>query len=385
MKCDFKIENGCIFNSVSENFCQGDIWVNDGKIIDSDPNNVAAVVIDASGKYVVPGLIDEHAHFYLHGSLIGSNPDTVCIPNGITTAVDAGTTGVSGFESFYNQNIVSCEPTILAYLSVSTYGNKSLCLHEENHDPADFREDLILKMFEKYPHVLRGLKVRMSKSTLGDYGLSPLKKAVEIADTVNKAGYKCIIAAHYDNLPDDVSVCDMMALFRPGDIVAHVFQTKGETIFNSDGSVKECVKNAQHRGVYIDDCHGRVHWSFANLEKALNDGFYPDIISSDIVRVSEYVRPGFSLNYAMSALSAAGMEVEKILKSVTYTPAKALGIADYAGVLEVGRAADIAILDIVDSDMMLFDNYGGQKKADKLFIPLLTMKRGRIAYRQIFF
>ena len=87
----------------------------------------------------------------------------------------------------------------------------------------------------------------------------------------------------------------------------------------------------------------------------------------------------------MSALSAAGMEVEKILKAVTYTPAKALGIADYAGVLEAGRSADIAIMDIVDSDMMLFDNYGGQKKANKLFVPLLTMKHGRVAYRQIFF
>lgn len=385
MKCDYKIENGYIFDSVTGLFHKGDLWIHDGKIVESDADNIPLSVIDASGKYVLPGLIDEHAHFYLHGSLIGSNPDTVCIPNGITTAVDAGTTGVSGFASFYNSNIVYCEPTILAYLSVSTYGNKSLCLHEENHDPADFREDLILKMFEKYPKTLRGLKVRMSKGTLENYGLAPLERTIEMANTINQAGFSCIVAAHYDNLPNNVSVSNMMQLFRPGDIVAHVFQTKGETIFNDNGTVKSCVKETQRRGVYMDDCHGRVHWSFENLERAINDNFYPDIVSSDIVRVSEYVQPGFSLNYAMSTLSAAGMCVEKILKAVTYTPAKALGISESFGVLDVGRKADVTIMDITDSSIILKDNYGDSRRANKLFIPLLTMKSGRIAYRQIFF
>ena len=118
----------------------------------------------------------------------------------------------------------------------------------------------------------------------------------------------------------------------------------------------------------------------------LGAGFYPDIISSDLVRVSEYTRPGFSLLYAMSVNSAAGMPTEKILQSVTYTPAKALGIEEKAGVIREGAPADVAILDIRDvKDKTFTDNYGNSISGNKLFVPLMTVKGGRTAYRQIFF
>ena len=129
----------------------------------------------------------------------------------------------------------------------------------------------------------------------------------------------------------------------------------------------------------MDDCHGRVHWSYPNLQNAFSQGFYPDIISSDLVRVSEYTRPGFSLLYAMSVNSAAGMPVEKILQSVTYTPAK-------AGVIREGAPADVTILDIRDvKDKTFTDNYGNSVSGNKLFVPLMTVRAGRTAYRQIFF
>ena len=79
------------------------------------------------------------------------------------------------------------------------------------------------------------------------------------------------------------------------------------------------------------------------------------------------------------------MSVEKILQCVTINPAKALGIEDKSGVLRVGALADVTVLDIADSDMMLPDFWGDSIKANKLFIPLLTMIDGRVAYRQIFF
>ena len=87
----------------------------------------------------------------------------------------------------------------------------------------------------------------------------------------------------------------------------------------------------------------------------------------------------------MTVQSAAGMSLDNILKAVTINPAKALGIEDKAGIIKEGYPADIAILDIQDSDMQLSDNYGNSVKGNKLFIPLLTMKAGRVAFRQIFF
>lgn len=385
-KIDMIIRNGQVFDSVNAKFEKKDIGIHQGRFIALDEESEASNEVDAEGNYVVPGLIDEHAHLNLYGTIIGANADTVCIPNGITTACDGGTCGASNFEQFYMSNIVKYESAVYSYLNVSTFGNKSLCKHEEDHDPADFREDLIDRLFEKYPQVLRGLKVRMCKGTLGNHGMSPLYAGLEMSGRLKEKGFHCPVAIHYDDLPENVTVHELFGAMRNGDVIAHVFQTKAETIFDENGKIKDCVWEAKKRGVYMDDCHGRVHWSYPNLQNAFSQGFYPDIISSDLVRISEYTRPGFSLLYAMSVNSAAGMPVEKILQSVTYTPAKALGIEAKAGVIREGAPADVAILDIRDvKDKTFTDNYGNSVSGNKLFVPLMTVRAGRTAYRQIFF
>lgn len=385
-KIDMIIRNGQVFDSVNAKFEKKDIGIHQGVFVALDEDTQSNNEVDAEGNYVVPGIIDEHAHLNLYGTIIGANADTVCIPNGITTACDGGTCGASNFEQFYMSNIVRYESTVYSYLNVSTFGNKSLCKHEEDHDPADFREDLIDRLFEKYPEVLRGLKVRMCKGTLGDHGMSPLHAGIEMSEHLKAKGYHCPVAIHYDDLPESVTVKELFGTMRKDDVIAHVFQTKAETIFDENGKIKDCVWDAKKRGVYMDDCHGRVHWSYPNLQNAFSQSFYPDIISSDLVRVSEYTRPGFSLLYAMSVNSAAGMPTEKILQSVTYTPAKALGIEAKAGVIREGAPADVAILDIRDvKDKTFTDNYGNSISGNKLFVPLMTVKGGRTAYRQIFF
>ena len=385
-KIDMIIRNGQVFDSVNAKFEKKDIGIHQGVFVALDEDTQSNNEVDAEGNYVVPGIIDEHAHLNLYGTIIGANADTVCIPNGITTACDGGTCGASNFEQFYMSNIIRYESTVYSYLNVSTFGNKSLCKHEEDHDPADFREDLIDSLFEKYPQVLRGLKVRMCKETLGDHGISPLHAGIEMSEHLKAKGYHCPVAIHYDDLPENGTVKELFGTMRKDDVIAHVFQTKAETIFDENGKIKDCVWDAKKRGVYMDDCHGRVHWSYPNLQNAFSQSFYPDIISSDLVRVSEYTRPGFSLLYAMSVNSAAGMPTEKILQSVTYTPAKSLGIEEKAGVIREGAPADVAILDIRDvKDKTFTDNYGNSISGNKLFVPLMTVKGGRTAYRQIFF
>lgn len=385
MKGEFLIKNGVVFESETGTFQKRDVFVKDGFIVPCSDISGSAQVIDAQGKYVLPGLIDEHAHLNLDGTIIGANADTVCVPSGITTAVDGGTTGASGFELFYKANIIRYETSVYAYLNVSTFGNKSLCKHEENHDPEDFREDLMMRMFQKYPDTLRGLKVRMCKGTLENYGMAPLHRAIEISERMKKHGFHVPVIVHYGDLPENVTVENLVGALRKGDVLAHAFQTHGETIFDVHGHVLECVKSAKRKGVFIDSCNGRVHWSFENLKQAFQDEFYPDIISSDLVRVSEYTRPGFSLLHAMCVLSAAGMKTEDILRAVTYTPAKMLGMEEKTSVLKEGRIADIAIFDIVNMDCQLEDMFGGTCSGNKMFIPLLTMKQGRVAYRQIYF
>lgn len=382
---DFQILDGSIFDPFNGKFVKADLFVDDGVICEPTLGDTAKNVINAEGKAVIPGLVDEHLHIDLNGNLIGANADTLCVPNGITSCCDGGTCGASNFPQFYNSNLIRYEAHSYAFLSVSTFGNKSLCIHSEDHDPADFREDLIEQMFRRYPDVLRGLKVRMCRATLGDYGMTPLYRALEISESLQGKGIRCPLVVHYDDLPDNVTVRELFDAMRPDDTVCHVFQTHRETIFLPNGEIHPSVLAAQARGVFMDDCHGRVHWSIPNLKQANKLGFKPDLISSDTVRVSEYARPGYSLLYAMAVQSACGMATEDILCRVTLNPAKALGIEDRAGSLRPGMPADIVILDIVDMKGEIEDNWGNVTEGNKLFIPLLTMIGGRVAYRQIFF
>ena len=386
MVYDYILKNGTVINFQTLQTEIKDIYIKDGVFAEETSDATAQFVIDAKGKYVLPGLVDEHVHLNVSNSNIGSNADLLCIPMGVTTAVDAGTCGWTNFEGFYNYNIVRYVPNVLAYLHVSPYGVHSGCIHEENHDPADFNEREILKKALKYRDTIVGLKVRMCKATLGDYGIAPLKRTVEIADKIGKQTARhCVVDVHYDDLPDNVSVQEILDTLRAGDVITHVMQTHGETMFESDGSVRDALKKARKRGIWVDDCHGRVHWSFANLKNAYADGFYPDIISSDVVRISTFVKPGSSLVHAMCVNSAAGMKELDIFKAVTYTPAKALGILDRAGTLDVGKPADVCIMDVQQTNEEYQDWWGGTCKGNKCFVPLMTLKDGVIVYRQTFF
>ena len=364
-----------------------DIYIKDGIFVEPDADTEAKFVTDAKGRYVLPGLIDEHVHLNVSNSNIGANADLLCIPMGVTTAVDAGTSGWTNFEGFYNYNIVRYVPTVLAYLHVSPYGVHSGCIHEENHDPADFNEAEIIKKALKYKDTIVGLKVRLCKATLaGGYDIAALKRAVEIADHVSAlAGKQFIVDVHYDNLPEVVHVAEILDTLHPGDVISHVMQVHGETMFEPDGTVNQLPKEARKRGIWVDDCHSRVHWSFENLKKAYADGFYPDIISSDVVRISMFIKPGSSLVHAMCVNSAAGMDDLSIFKAITYTPAKALGILDKAGTLDIGKPADVCIIDVRNTDEVYLDWWGGSRPGNKVFVPMMTVKDGVIVYRQTFF
>ena len=385
MKYDLIIKNGLTIDFETMEKTVKDIYILDGKFAEGDGNAESEFTVDAKEKYVLPGLIDEHTHLNLYGSNIGANADLLCIPNGVTTAVDAGTSGWTNFDGFYMNNIIRYTPSVYAYLHVSPYGVHSGCINEECHDPADFNEKKIIETFMKYPDTIIGLKIRMCAKTLGNYGIAPLKRCVEIADKINGMGRKCIIDLHYDSLPDNVTISAILDLLRKGDIFSHVFQIHNETIFTHDDKIQECVLKGREKGIIFDCCNGRVHWSFNSIEKALKNNFYPDIISSDCIRMSEYVRPAFSLTHAMTVASAAGMETDKILKCVTYNPAKALGILDKAGQIKVGMPADVCVMDIIKTDMVFDDWYGEKRPCNKVFSPVMTVKHGKVVYRHITF
>lgn len=388
MKYDYIIKNGTMFDFVNGGTYCGDIYVRDGRIVDaaSDVDISYEGIVDARGKYVVPGLIDEHAHWAWGVGSLGINADQVCPNCGVTTTVDAGSTGVENFEDFYRSDVLRYKTRVMAYLHISSTGVLVTASHDEDQDPAAINEAKILRLFEQYPDCLKGLKVRISKGTMKyGHGLEPLAAAVRLADKINSAGHACCVAVHVAELSADTSIETILDMLRPGDVYTHLYQNLGPTIFNPDGTVLDCMKAARARGVLFSSGNGGKHWCFENLEKAYADGFYPDFISSDIVDYNCYLRPGFNLLYAMNTSLIAGMKPEDIFRAVTVNPAKHLSLCGPQGMLAPGADADLAIFDLMDAKVEFIDRFKGRRISEQLLVPLMTFRKGRVQFRQIFF
>lgn len=182
-KFDTAIINGKIFKDDTETFSDGNIFIKKNTIVFSDDVIWKADrTIDARQCYVVPGLIDEHAHVHYQGSNLGMNADILCPPNGITTVVDAGTTGCDNFSLFYSANICRYVTNTLAYLNVAPFGCEDGYRQSESLNPDDFNKEKIDALFSLYPSILRGLKIRLDKATLTDiYSLDSFVKCIEIS------------------------------------------------------------------------------------------------------------------------------------------------------------------------------------------------------------
>lgn len=379
------IINGNVFNAKEKSIDVKAVYYYKGRIIEDCILGDAEEVIDAAGKYVLPGLIDLHAHYYYGGCNLGINADIVCPGQGVTTSVDAGSAGIMNFDSFYRSDITRAMTEIKAYINVSPEGVKAAYKHGETCDPDDMSYEAILGFFKKYPDVIKGLKLRISKETTAGYGLAPLEKTIEIANKVKDEGYPCIVAVHVANIPEDAPIEGVLRLLRKGDSYTHLYQNLGETIFDDDRHVKKCLYEARERGVLFETGNGNIHWSIDNLTDAYKEGFYPDILSSDLVQSSIWKRPSYGLNNAMNTSLMCGMDELDILQAVTYHPASAIGMEQEIGTLEAGSRADIAIMDVMKARQTFFDRFGGQKESDRVFVPLMTIREGKPVFRQSFF
>lgn len=388
MAYDCIIKNGKLVDFSNNTTHAGSVYIRDGKIVtpDNPGDEQAAKIVDAKGHYVLPGLIDEHGHWFHKGNEVGVNADMVCPCSGITTAIDAGTTGIGNFEIFNEAYINRYTTDIRAYLHVSSYGVIALHHTEESHRVDDIKESAIISLYQRYPRVFKGLKVRISDKTTAGLGVKPLKKAVDIATTLNQMGYPCIVAVHVTSIPPETSIAEILDTLRPGDFYTHPYQNAGDQlIFAKDRTILPCIWEAKKRGVLFSSASGGIHWSINNIRDAYAQGFYPDIISSDLARPRVFDNPGFSLLFAMCTSLVLGMDEIEVLKRVTINPATYLGLQQEIGTLQAGTTADIVILDVVSSKQKIIDRFRGEVWSEKVFEPLMTIRNGVTVYRSIRF
>ncbi|MEN6565027.1 MAG: amidohydrolase family protein [Veillonellales bacterium] len=374
---DLWIRKGMVIDPARNLQEEADVFVQGNRIVDVPPGETvtAKKIIDAAGLLVFPGLIDNHAHVFWGGTAIGIHPDSSCLPQGVTTVVDQGSAGINNFDEFARSIMQFSQVRIFAYLHAAPAGLATLPYSMEAVNPKIFDGEAIDRLFRKYPHKLVGLKIRQSREVVGDLGLSPLTAMLDIA---NRLEEKPRIVVHTTNSPESAE--KIADLLRPNDIFAHVYQGKGSTILDARGKVLPAVRAAKKRGVLFDTADGRGHYAFSVAKAALQDGFTPDILSTDLVKASAYDRSVFGLPLILTKYLNMGMPLYDIVKACTVTPAKTLNMEGEIGSLAPGAYADIALFKLKETKFALTDVFDKTLPCQKLLLPQLTVSDGQIVY-----
>ena len=376
---DLLIKNGHVIDPSTGRNGKENVAIYNGLIVDSREcsEKNALEVIDAEGCYVVPGLIDFHAHVFTDGSERGVYAESTYFPNGVTTAVDAGSAGVANYASFYNTVIANSKVRLLSYLNICSLGLGTVT-YQENLDPACINKEKIERYLRKYGDNIRALKLRQTKNISGAYGLEPLRATRRLADEL-----KIPVVVHVTDSPGEVR--ETLELLRPGDVFCHMYHGKGKTILDENGKVLPEVREARERGVLFDAAHGGNQFCNRVARSAIEQGFLPDFISSDISLKTMYRTPLYSMGKVMSKFLNFGIPLEKLIRIVTTDAAKWLRLGGEAGTLAVGSCADVAVLRVVDKEMQFNDSHGDLYTGSKIIKTEMTIREGVPVFRQLDF
>jgi dihydroorotase len=339
-----------------------------GKIAAIDPyidRARAKETIDASGLLVVPGLVDLHTHCHMpSGWAIEADP--LAARSGVTTWVDAGTFAGPEVAAFRRYTVQPAHARIYGYVYLyATNRNPDM-------DPIKLVRGGLRVTGEAAANnkdIILGVKFQAGSNMNGKWSLEFLKIARELCDK-----YQLPLLVHISFAPPDTD--QVMELMKPGDVVTHCFNGHTLGILDANGKVRKSVRDARARGVLFDVGHGAGSFNFPAARKALDDGFLPDTISTDIYSVN-INGPVYDMPTTMSKLLHLGLSIEQVLLCTTIAPAKIVNRLPGMGTLTVGGPADVAVITIENGSYELVDSQRNRITAAKRFVCKHTICRGR--------
>jgi dihydroorotase len=333
------------------------------------PRDRARQVINASGKLVCPGLVDLTAHVYPEVAPIGMPADELVPRSCTTTYVSAGDAGANTFSLFRHAVAARVRTRLFAFVNISAIGLAGFPVGELlNIDYAQV-ERCARTVIENRDTVL-GVMVRMGKGVADNNGLEPLRRAIQAAEM---AGFWARVMCQIGDVPDDIA--DLLDLLRPGDILTHAFSSAGNNTVQN-GKVIPAVLAAKRRGVVIDVGHGDS-FDYTIFEPARDQGFGPDVISSDLYAISGNT-PGMPfLPWVMSKFLNGGYTLEQVVEMVTVRPSRIIDRVEKLGTLQLGAPGDVSILELVQESVEFVDTRNNRRSGNNWLKPVETVKAGR--------
>ncbi|MCK4751129.1 MAG: amidohydrolase/deacetylase family metallohydrolase, partial [Bacteroidales bacterium] len=377
---DLLIKNGHLIDPKNHIDQLMDIAISEGKVAEVSvqiASEKAESIIDATGLYVVPGLIDMHAHVFwgtLHDEYISNSytslpPDGFTFRSGVTTVVDAGSAGWKNFKTFREQTIDHSATRVLAFLNIVGSGMKGGAVEQNLRD---MDPKLTAMVAGQNADVIVGIKLAHYSGAEWD----PLNHTVE-AGKLAKMPVMIDFGGHIPELSLETLLLDKL---RPGDIFTHCFaHVKGRTsIVDGNGKVRPCVREAQDKGIVFDVGHGGGSFVFDQAIPAMDQGFMPNTISTDLHTGSMNGGMKNMVNI-MSKFMNMGMSLQEAVTRSTWNPALYLH-REEIGHLSEGAVADIAVLSLKKGNVGFADTKGWKIQGTQKLECELTIRDGKVVW-----
>jgi len=358
-----------------------DVAIVDGKIVEVAKNidaSKAKQIVDAKGLYVTPGLIDIHTHNfagtnadqYLMNAPGGLPPDGFTLRNGVTTVADAGSSGWKTFPLF-KQNIIDKSTTrVLAFLNIVGEGMRGGSW-EQNTNDMDAKLTANVAKANKKDVV--GIKLAHFEG----HDWIAADRAAEAGRLANIP-----VMVDFGGATPPLSIEELFFKhLRKGDIFTHCFAqlaTRESIVDTNTKKIKPFVIEAQKNGIVFDVGYGGISFSFSQAIPAIQSGFYPNSISTDLHTGSMNAAMK-DLPNVMSKFLNMGMDIQSVIKATTWNPAQEIQRPEL-GNLSVGTEADVAIFDLREGNFGFFDYTGYKIKGNKKLECELTIRAGKIVY-----
>ena len=351
-----------------------DIAVEDGKIALVAPDissDEAARVLEVKGNLVLPGLIDLHTHVYDGVNGNGVEADLGGVRAGVTTMVDAGSSGCDTFGGFPRHIIPNSATEIICFLHICRTG---LATTPDIFSPASIDLDKTIQVASE-SNAISGIKARMVSPALEIMGMEMPRLAKRAA---REAGVKLMVhIGDTEKRYDPNVIRDLLPIMEEGDIVTHLFTANPGGVVDANGNLVPEAQEARDRGVWLDTAHGRGNFSFDVGQRILDQGLMPHCISTDLTLPGRQ-RTVHSMTEMMTRFLAMGFTMDQVVTMSTLNPAKAIGEDGRLGSLQVGKQADISVIRIEEGDWLLYDVLGDSRRHDKAVVPVVTVKKGEV-------
>ncbi|MCW5964448.1 MAG: amidohydrolase/deacetylase family metallohydrolase [Bryobacterales bacterium] len=371
---DLLLKGGHVIDPRNNVNARMDVAIRDGKIarVAADlPAVQARRVANVNGLFVTPGLIDIHAHVYAGTGLraytgdLSVYPDGFSYRTGVTTLVDAGTAGWRNFADFRQRVIDRAKTRVLAFVNIVADG---MSPYGEN-DPDSMQPAEAARVAREHADIVVGFKT----AHYAGPGWFSIDRTVEAGNLVNLP-----VMVDFGYLVGERTLKELLEVkLRPGDIYTHMYSPYRTELLPT-GELNPAMRRGRERGVLFDVGHGGGSFYYFVAVPAIEQGFFPDTISTDL-HTGSMNRGMKDLSNVMSKMLNLGMPLTRVIDAVTSKAALTIKRPELGHIGE-GAEADVTVLQLEKGRFGFLDSAGARLDGAERLTAEVTIQGGEVMW-----